>query len=77
MDLYWFLCKNINIKSPYKLSSEIFLIIFYFCFFNLPFFETKRYGSSSKDGNLVCNNEEMTFCTRKTVLFRKYTIISL
>jgi hypothetical protein len=77
MDLYWFLCKYINIKSPYKLSSEIFLMIFYLRFFILSFFETKRYGCSSKVGILVCNNEEMTFCTRKTVLFRKYTIILL
>jgi len=77
MDLYWFLCKYINIKSLYKLASEIFLITFCLRFFILSFFETKRYGSSSKVGNLACNNEEKTFCTRKTVLFRKYTIILL
>ena len=79
MDPYWFLSKCINIKPLYKLSSEIFLIyiFFYLRFFILSFFETKRYGCSSKAGNLVCNNAEMTFCTRKTVLFRKYAIILL
>jgi hypothetical protein len=77
MVLYWFLCKYINIKFLYKLASEIFLIAFYLRFFILSFFETKRHGSSSKVGNLVCNNEETTFCTPKTVLFRKYAIILL
>lgn len=77
MGLYWFLSKYINIKSLYKLSSEIFLIIFYLRFFILSFFGTKRYGCSSKVGNHVRNNEEMTFCARKTQLFRKHTIILL